>query len=249
MKRWILNFSPFSNGSYGKPIKFALKYINTDDICSISYSTKIASKTCTKKPPSDYRYDVKLKLVKMEAVKVDEGFGGDDTEDLFGRIYVSKSVVGSSKLETKFSAPNPTKPGSMGEVNYAHSFFHYKESSPFKIRKGSVSINDSDGEKILATNQSYDAVKKMQLAIGYSLKDKEINTPVYKCHGCNDEDERVPTPLGAAQLSSINSATPNEWNALKFGEDKYFEMNFYEDGKNREGSHIRAWFQLQVRPK
>ncbi|HNR20788.1 MAG TPA: hypothetical protein PKN75_06365 [Bacteroidia bacterium] len=248
VKTWMLGFTPFGNNNPGKPIKFVLKYINTDDLCSVTYRANVISKTCTQKPPSGFKYDVKLKLAKIEAVKVDEGWGGDDTEDLFGRIYLSKSVVGNSKLESKFThQPNLNKPG---EWDYAHTFFHYKESSPFQIAKGKVPVNDPNGEKIIATNQSYDAVKKMQVAIGYTLKDKEINTPKYVCKECDTDNNRVPTPIGEVQLSSINAATPNEWTPLKFGTDNFFEMNFFEEGKDREdGSHIRAWLQIFVKKK
>lgn len=245
IKEWMLNFTPFSNGNYGQPIKFIMNYINNDDLCTITYRTNIASKTCNKKSFSDYKYDVKIKLAKIEGVKLAEL---DDAEDLFGEVYLKKSKVGRTTYEPKYKT---VKIGytDVRVLEYPYSFFDRSRERPLSVTKDSRDVIGK--EKIIGTNKSYNDLKSMSIHLGYRLKDKELFfNPEYECKDCTTSDVRVPTPLGEKQLFSLNKVIANgEWVPLKYGGDDYFEMNFYERGQNWKGSHIRFWFQILVKAK
>lgn len=246
IKEWMLNFTPFSNGNYGQPIKFIMNYINNDDLCTITYRTNIVSKTCNQKPRTAYSYDVKLKLAKIEGVKVVEA-PFDYEEDLFGKVYLTRSKVGSTVKRTT------TRKVKVGNINvnipqYPYLFFDRSENSPLLVAQGPKEVTNK--EIVIATNKSYNDLKNMSISLGYWLKDKDVFTPEYECQDCTTSNERVPTPLGATQLSSINSAEPDgDWVPLKYGKSNFFQMNFFEKSTNRQGSHIRFYFQIWVRAK
>jgi hypothetical protein len=134
---WFMRFDPFGNGNTGKPIRFDVKYLKDDAIASITYIGKIANVECEERVENS-KYDVKLRLYKIQGVKIDEGVGGDDSEDVHGKVYLQKSQVGNQIKETKIIPPNPSKGRFNVEIDYAYMFFKVNESRPFQLRKDDI---------------------------------------------------------------------------------------------------------------
>ena len=88
----------FDSTNLGAPLSYTLNFVSDHSPAWINTNTNYATALCGINL-EDRRYDVKVKLVKATAIKVDEGFGGDATEDLFGNMYVKFRSGSISKDE------------------------------------------------------------------------------------------------------------------------------------------------------
>ena len=103
----------------------------------------------------------------------------------------------------------------------------------------------------LFTNLTFNELKNIQLFMGGELRDEEgiFQSRSFKCIECTSE---TPVNTGAITLimscrllkfvdmsttqNSINALMPySNWQALKFGDDNFFELNYYESGKKEDG--------------
>lgn len=215
-KHWILFFVIFNSLQ-----SFAL---------FISHNSNVESSV------EPLRYDLKIVLRTIEAVKVDEGFKpGDNEEDLFGAIYVDRYKFGSltgdfQRDEKVFWSAKP------------RSLEHIGKNSPKKIEK----------EILIANNLSFDDLINGELVIDGQLADDDPLIPQYECDcernpsNSADIERRIRFNYEKTKASILRLQRGSGFKAIDFGKDKYFEMNFFEVNKDRQGSHIRFWFQILV---
>ena len=204
-----------------------------------AYSLSLAQQSNNSSP--DRRYDVKVVLKKIEAVKVDEGIKlGDNEEDLKGQVYLDRYKFGSKSGD--FKADEKV----FWEASFKHPE-HIGVNSPKKIEK----------EILIVQNITYNELISGVIVIDGQLRDDEFVVdgigPAYECDcernpsNSSDIERRIKLDYSKT-VASINKLEVGKgFSAVEFGDDKYFEMNFYEVNKDHQGSHIRFWFQLLIK--
>ncbi len=184
-------------------------------------------------PLNNLRFDADLELVKFEVNNVRDW---DGNEDIFGRIdFTGVKIFNNSDLRE------------------AENLWSKSKENAIHTGNGSVNIN----KKIsLLTNISYDELRNIQLKVGGEIKDEEgiFGPRIFKCQECKDFDGDFGTRAIKflqipSTLESIHTLEANGlFQALKFGGNHTFELNFYESNNKNDG-WIKVMFKVYVRPR
>lgn len=183
------------------------------------------------------KFDVELKLVRFDIQNVRDL---DATEDLFGRIIAKKFSTAIIANDADFTILNETLWEKTAE-NALHS------------RNGTVNINKTIR---LANNISFDQLRNIRLVIGGTIKDEErpFGPRSFKCQECknfdgDDENREIKFMQVPSALASINNLEVNGlFQDIKFGNDRFFELNFYESDNKNDG-WVKVLFKVFVRAR
>lgn len=205
---------------------------------------------------SRLRFDVDLELSKFELENVSDF---DGTEDLFGRfdlrlLTTSSRMPGGSLLTSR-------------TLTSGWNFWSRNETNPVHWLNGTASI--SERSVTLAQYLTFEELRHIEVTIGGELFDEEglFNPRVFQCQDCvqcrnrdcdecRDCDEfsadyrlRVTRFINnPTTLASINNLSDNStFQALKFGSDRFFEMNYYESG-NPDDGRVKVFWKVRVKP-
>ena len=218
----------FDSTNLGAPLSYTLNFVSDHSPAWINTNTNYATALCGINL-EDRRYDVKVKLVKATAIKVDEGFGGDATEDLFGNMYVKFRSGSISKDEMDIWK----KDG----ATYANN------SATNQVGVSAVSVAvpvTFNIEKTMANNLTNQQLLDAEISISGNVKDKDLGDPAYACVECNSAPLKI-------KLSSFISTL----NTLNAGETKLITsptLNYFEGGDDRK-SNVKFHWEISVRLK
>jgi hypothetical protein len=99
-------------------------------------------------------------------------------------------------------------------------------------------------------------LRNIKLNVGGELQDEEslLGPRIFKCQECQDSDENY----GTLNLNFVNSPSTLKsihdlnmelvFQELRFGNDNYFELNFYESN-NRNDGWINILLRVVVKPR
>ena len=227
---------PWGPDNHGRPIGYTMNFIKDNNQAIVSYTTKFPVNICTNAEIiRNMRFDVDLELDNIYVTNINGGMG--DHEELYGKLKF-----------TYFKAGNNT-------VDPDKIFFSKSENN-----SGNQSFTNGtravDERKAIIRNITYNELRNAHLYIAGELYDDEgiFGSRNYKCEDCNEFSgvaygkRKVHFIDLSSTQNSINSLLPNnEFQALKFGEDHFLELNFYESGKKSDG-WVRARWKVLVKP-
>ncbi len=164
-------------------------------------------------PSTEKRYDVKIVLTKIQAVKVDEGLKlGDNEEDLWGQVYLDRYKFGSKTGDYKADEKVFWKIGWQNPE-------HIGVNSPKKI----------DKEILIVQNVTYNELINGIIVIDGQMRDNEAVVdgigPEYECDcernpgNSNDIERRIKLNYSKT-IASINKLEVGKgFSAVEFGDD------------------------------
>lgn len=217
----------------GSPIAYTMNFLNDGVQAVVSYSTQFPNKVCTQTPITDLRFDVELELERLDVANVRDL---DGTEDLYGQIDFKNLKANSKTVSTDINLFSKT------EANANSNNF----------RNGSAPI---DKRVKLITNLTFDELKNLEIIVGGKLYDDEgaFGSRDFKCQEC----PATSGDYGTRTLKFIEfTTTQNSLNSLqntgnfqmlRFADDNFFELNFYESNVKNDG-WVRAMFKVWVKP-
>jgi subtilisin family serine protease len=206
--------------------------------CSGSERKANASPLCALK------FDVDLELDHFVVRNVRDL---DGTEDLFGKIqFLDLKAFDRARRVATDPSPDATQSITDDITFWRRSQTAAKNSG---FQNGSVTVNK---RVTIATNLSFDELRSIELQVGGNLSDDEglFNPRIFQCHECEAGSGVRTIRFGElpGTLRSINSLVNNgTYQALKFGSDKFFELNFYESGNQNDGWEQFVW-KVWVKP-
>jgi|GEM_PF-4511029 len=229
----IGNLKTWGPNNHGSPIAYTMNFLNDGVQALVSYSTQFPNKVCTQTPLTDLLFDVDLELDHIVVSNVSDL---DGTEDLYGQIDFTNLKAGGKTVTNN--------------INFFSKSENNANSNNY--RNGSAPI---DKRFNLMKNLTFDELRNIELTIGGKLYDDESILPsrVFKCNDCSsfsgDYGTRV---LKFIEISttqtSINTLTNNgNFQDLKFGDDKFFELNFYESNNKNDG-WVKVRWKVWVKP-
>jgi hypothetical protein len=197
----------------------------------------------TTTPLSSLKFDVEIELDNMKVANIRDA---DQTEDLYGRIdlfsYKALDIISNRRIGFWLKVSRL--------ANDIHNF-----------RAGTRQIKERES---IVQNLSMNELKNLELTIGGSVLDSEFPLPsrTFICQDCSefeiDKDFGIiERSLGkriikfielASTQNSINNLKNNgEFQLLKFGDDSFFELNYYESGKKEDG-WVKFLFKVWIKP-
>lgn len=214
----------FSATNLGAPIKFTLNYVKGNALAYINYDLSYATSNCGNRVEN--KFDVKLEL---DNFNVDNVSDLDGTEDLYGNIkFINLKANGKSVSADK--------------IFWSRSEDDANENS---FRNGRVSIGK---EEVLIQNLTLDELLNLELTVGGKLSDDEgpFASRVFKCIDCTNQDGNAGKTFKfseqATTKNAINVLVANgQYQALKYGNDDIFTVNFYESGIKNDGFVQLRW--------
>lgn len=218
----------------GSPIAYTMQFIKDNVQAVVSYNTQFPNKVCTAPDLTTMKFDVKLELDRIDVANINSGHGSH--EELYGKLSFtdlkagSKSVTADANLFSKTEA----------------------QATSNSFVNGSRPV---DAEHLIINNLTLDELKNIALQIGGELYDDEgiLGSRKYQCIDCNEFSGQFgKRKINFAELtntqSSINALAPNNtFQLLKFGDNEFLTLNFYESGKKNEG-WVKAQWKVWVRP-
>lgn len=186
----------------------------------------------------NYKYDLYVDLHSIKAVKVDEGLGGDNDEDIHGElgIYSITGIPNNLYEQTQFPI----------------LIFKQSETSPLYVSTEYIPFNK---EPFKIADLTFSQLTQLSLVIGGHLWDKEniISDPWYRTINQSPQDLRTicfDDPENRNERSQIQNMKPippeePQLQIIQGGRDDYWQMDYYEYGDSRK-SHIRVRWQFSV---
>lgn len=182
---------------------------------------------------SNLKFDVDLELDHMVVKNVKDL---DGTEDLFGSLYLRKGFTINSK--------------EIWDSIFWKKEDHLANNNPF--RTGTYQL---DVKKNIFRGLTLNELKQLSLLMMGRLLDHELggfgNLP-FRCVECSLSSEFRSRLISFVELSStqnsINALVDNGLpQALKFGSDSFFEMNYYENSI-KENGWVKFMWKVWVTP-
>lgn len=220
---------PWSANNYGKPIAYTMNFVVDNAPAVVSYESSFQNEICTAVPQSlaNMKFDVDLELDHFDVRNVRDLDGG---EDLYGKLAFTYLKAGRK------------------EVNADKTFWEKSENNANEnsYRNGIAAI---DKRINLIRNLSLDELKHITLYIAGKIQDDEsvFASRDFKCHDCNEftgikgKRKMYFIEMPSTQNSINSLPVDGEYHALKFGEDNYLELNFYESDKKEDGWIKTKW--------
>jgi hypothetical protein len=206
--------------------------------CSGSERKANASALCA------LRFDVDLELDHFVVRKVRDL---DGTEDLFGKIQFLdlKAFDRARRLAT--DPPSDATKSITDDITFWRRSHTAARTSGFQ--NGPVTVNK---RVTIATDLSFDELRSIELQVGGNLSDDEglFNPRVFQCHECQSGSGVRTIRFGElpSTLTSIHAlVNDGTYQDLRFGSDKFFELNFYESGNQNDGWEQFLW-KVWVKP-
>lgn len=204
-------------------------------------NAQIVKPTVSLPPISGLKYDVDAELVHFIVNNVKDL---DHTEDLFGSLYIY-SAKALSKLNSK---------GVLGWQQLLKEHGSYPNGTTITISKKYSALAGVP----LFKNLSLEELKNFELTTGGNLSDDEGFLPWinFRCAECVNTEEsskvkgkRVLKFIGMPSTQeSISSLVNNgQYQEIKFGDDTFFELNFYESGIKANG-WVKVMWKVWVKP-
>ncbi|RZJ80706.1 MAG: hypothetical protein EOO47_06720 [Flavobacterium sp.] len=218
----------FNAQNIGAPIGYTLNFAADHSPAWINTNVNYATTNCGI-VSADRKYDVKLVLQNLSAVKVDDT---DSDEDLFGSLSASVEAPGKNS-----NFPNMWKKN--GE-SYDVKALSNEDGVTKAYKDIPTNINSI---KTIVTNVSNEDLRKTKISLRGNLKDKEVIADRgYVCVECNGS----PLIINLADYANqIETMQPGESKFIKQGNSDQFKLNFYENG-NKNASHIRVNWKIEV---
>ena len=180
---------------------------------------------------STLRYDVDLKLERLEVANVRDG---DGTEDLFGR-FDFKRLVALTRTE-----------------GTDRNFWRKTKEDAIHVRNGNVAVSKSVN---LINNLSFDELRHIELRVGGRLADEEgvFSPRIFTCQECSDVTDDYGTsdlkfisnPSTLASISTL--VNDGSYHYLRFDGDSFFKLNYYESNNQNDG-WVKALWKVKVKP-
>jgi hypothetical protein len=229
----IGNLRSWGPNNQGSPIAYTMNFLNDGVQAVVSYGTQFPNKICTQTPLTDLKFDVELELERFDVANVRDL---DGTEDLYGKINFANLKAGTKSVTTD-----------IGLFTKAEA-----DANTNNYRNGSAPI---DKRIPLITNLSFSELRNLELTLGGNLADDEgiLGSRIFKCADCSSfSGEYGARTLKFIELtntqSSLNSLQNNStYQLLKFGDDYFIELNFYESNNKSDG-WVKALFKVWVKP-
>lgn len=229
----IGNLRSWGPDNQGSPIAYTMNFLNDGVQAVIGYSVQFPNKVCTQTPLTDLKFDVELELERFDVANIRDL---DGTEDLYGQIDFKNLKANTKTISSDINL------FSKSEAN----------ANTNNYRKGSSPI---DKRISLISNLTFDELRNLELTVGGKLSDDEgiLGSRVFKCQECSalsgDYGSRI---LKFVELvttqSSLNSLSNNgDFQMVKFGNDQFFELNFYESNVKNDG-WVKVLFKVWVKP-
>jgi hypothetical protein len=218
----------------GSPIAYTMNFLNDGVQALVSYSTQFPNKICTQTPLTDLRFDLDLELDHIEVNNINSGMGSQ--EELYGKLEFTYLKAGSREVNT----------------NQIYWSKEESESGTNAFKKGKRAV---DVRKVIIKDLTFEELRNISLYVAGSLRDDEgiFASRGYACQECNEFDGNygkrkmffIEMP---STQSAINALKNNgDYQVLKFGDDEFFELNFFESGKKNEG-WIKTMWKVWVKP-
>ena len=229
----IGNLRSWGPNNQGSPIAYTMNFLNDGVQAVVGYATQFPNKVCTQTPITDLKFDVELELERFDVANVRDL---DNTEDLYGQIDFKSLKAISKTVTTPVTLFSKTEAGA-NTNNY---------------RNGSSPV---DKRILLASNLTFNELRNLELTVGGRLLDDEgaFGSRVFKCQECSvlsgDYGSRTIKFIELTNTqSSLNTLTNNgDYQTLKFGNDNFFELNFYESNIKNDG-WVKVLFKVWVKP-
>ena len=211
------------------PIGFTCCFAKDGATAWVNSNVNYYSQTCN----SVFKYDVQLELDRIESSNCRDL---DGSEDLYGSLKFTYLKAGSKEVNTD-------------KVYWTMSENNSNEN-PF--RNGSHPVDET---KTIITGLTYNEMRNVVLYIGGELHDDEgpLASRDFKCDNCQElNGDFGKRKIFFNELSntqkSINMLIPdnNNFQALKFGDDTFFQLNFYESGKSSDGT-VKVFWRVKVK--
>lgn len=225
----------FNGTNLGAPIAYTLNFVKDHTPAWINTNISYATANCGIDLASR-RYDVTLHLEKMQAPKVVDT---DNNEDLFGSLHLNKfEVKGVEKMGfTRFWSKSGFNYDEFDVANQSGITKAY-ESTPTNIRVS----------KLLASNLTNADAKSSKIYVSGYLRDKEVlGDKEYVCQECNGAP-RVISLANTSYASQIDALLPGQTIKLQMGNDRLFELNFFENG-DQNSSHVKVYWSIEITAK
>jgi len=173
---------------------------------------------------SNAKFDVEVELVYLNVSNVKDL---DGTEDLFGIIQLDKQTSARSKTLTS-------------------SLDFWNEGGALAGRKYPPGRHNINKKIKIFTGLTFDELKNIILYAGGKLHDYEAYpfSLEFKCFECSAVTNlrRLSFMDYTSTQNSINALVVNiKPQALKFGADNLFELNYYENGIKENGLATFFW--------
>lgn len=227
----LKNWGPNNQGT---PIAYTMQFIKDNVQAVVSYNTQFPNKVCTAPDLSTLKFDVELELESINVDNINSGMGSK--EELYGKLMFTYLKAGSK------------------EVNPDIIFFNKSEddASTNSFSKGKRAV---DVKHSIIKNLSLDELRNITIHIAGDLKDDEgiFGSRVYECSDCNEfsgslgkrKYNFIEIPVAQNSINSLaNNGTAQ---VLKFGDNEFLQMNFYESGKKAEG-WVKVLWKVWVKP-
>jgi hypothetical protein len=222
----------FTPTNLGAPIAYTLNFCKGHSLAYINYNLGYGTQNCGYTFKG--KYDVQLELDHMD---VDNCQDWDKTEDLYGNVKFTYLKTGNK------------------EVN-GDKIFWSKSKDDANSNNFRNGIRRIDEKKILIENLTLNELKNISLYLAGNIKDDEgfLKAKDFECANCQILDgsygkRKVFFIDESATQESIKKLVLNgNWQALKFGDDSFLNLTFYEEGKKQDGIVTFKW-KVNVRPK
>jgi len=229
----IGNLRSWGPNNQGSPIAYTLNFLNDGVQAVVSYGTQFPNKICTQTPLTDLKFDVELELERFDVANVRDL---DGTEDLYGKINFANLKASTKSVTTDMNLFAKTE----------------ADANTNNYRNGSAPI---DKRIPLITNLSFSELRNLELTLGGNLADDEgiLGSRIFKCADCASFSGNYGTrTVKFIELTntqtSLNSLQNNgAFQLLKFGDDYFIELNFYESNNKSDG-WVKALFKVWVKP-
>lgn len=211
----------FSATNLGAPLSYTLNFVADHSPAWINTNTSYATALCGINL-EDRRYDVKVKLVKATAKKVDEGPLGDASEDLFGNMFAKFKSGSIVKDEQGIWE----KDGANYENNSATSNTGVSQVTTAVPATFNI-------EKTMATNITNQQLLAAEISLGGKVKDKDVVNAEYACVECNSAPLKINMNNFANQINNLGQgqsvvvASPT--------------LNYFEGGDDKKSNVIFHW--------
>lgn len=215
----------FDKDNIGKPIIYTLRFvkdhspafINTD----ISYATTNCGVTLANR-----RYDVKLTLETLRAIKVVDN---DNSEDLYGKLRMTKFEINNQKKHDEHIFWERKGDNYDNNINGVTSVFKDLDT---KINKS----------KVIGTNLTFDEIIKGKIYVTGNINDKDVFNPKYVCKECNGSPFQIDLSKYSEEINAINSGDSKK---IKLDNDALLSLNFTENA-DKDSSHIYANWTVEI---
>jgi hypothetical protein len=212
--RWA-NETPSTNSLV--PVGFVLKFVDDNSTAYFVTSGTEPVQVCAPKPTGNRRYDVKIKLSKLDLNGVCEGLF-DDTEDLWGKQSITYiGTISNGKSVTKL-----TDDKVMWEKSEKQA-----TTNNFKD-KDTLTINT----EYVLKNLTEEEIKNLNIWFGGKIYDYEpTGSPKYNCKNCSEPQDnpfkrKFRVKENQETINSIDQLELNkEYKKLTTGDDMILIYN------------------------